>query len=305
MATGETEQSPATTGPELVSVLIPTYNRCGQVLEAIETARRQTYPRTEIIVVDDGSSDETPDVVGRLPHVRYVQQSHAGPATARNRGLEVARGGLIASLDSDDLWDPEFVARSVQALTDTGADFVFSNWSSQSARASYLSHWARSGRLDTYCHEQRGDWWVLQPTDVRRLFLDACLAPSSSLLLRRSSMPARWNPKMRIADDWYLILEMILLRPRRAAFTTTPLWLKRVDDESRYDSLSFRAKVSRLYMHDVALMSRDFQHFLSRRERLRFAVRRTGYPALLDSMGRALELLPWEAEISLRRILGR
>lgn len=86
-----------------VSVIIPTYNRAGMVPLAIESALAQEYPDLEVLVVDDGSTDATADVVRRFP-VRYVRQANRGIASARNRGLHLATGDLVAFLDSDDLY---------------------------------------------------------------------------------------------------------------------------------------------------------------------------------------------------------
>jgi len=92
------------TGP-LLSAIVPTYNAAGFLAEAIESIRWQTYQPVEIIVVDDGSTDDTAEVVRGLGgEIRYVEQANAGPAAARNRGLELAQGELIAFLDADDRW---------------------------------------------------------------------------------------------------------------------------------------------------------------------------------------------------------
>lgn len=93
--------------PHLVSVVIPTYNRAHLIGRAIESVLDQTYPHVEVIVVDDGSTDNTREVVESYdPRVRYIRQANAGAATARNTGLRVARGEFLALLDSDDEWFP-------------------------------------------------------------------------------------------------------------------------------------------------------------------------------------------------------
>lgn len=103
-------------GPR-VSVIIPTYNRAGLIGRTIENIFEQTYKNIELIIVDDGSTDDTPSVLKRYSdRIRIVSQRNAGPAVARNRGAQMARGELIAFQDSDDLWKPEKLARQVQML---------------------------------------------------------------------------------------------------------------------------------------------------------------------------------------------
>jgi glycosyltransferase involved in cell wall biosynthesis len=101
----------------LVSVVIPTYNRAHLIGRAIESVLDQTYQPVEVIVVDDGSSDNTREVVERYdPRVRYIRQANAGAATARNTGLRVARGEFLALLDSDDEWFPWKLEAQVRVL---------------------------------------------------------------------------------------------------------------------------------------------------------------------------------------------
>ncbi len=91
--------------PPLVSVIVPVYNGAKFLPEAIDCVLAQRYPCVEIIVVDDGSTDDVADVVARLPvDVRLFRQDNAGPASARNRGIRDASGAYLAFLDVDDLW---------------------------------------------------------------------------------------------------------------------------------------------------------------------------------------------------------
>lgn len=103
--------------PGLVSVVIPTYNRAGLVGAAIQSALDQTYDAIEVIVVDDGSTDATPNAVGAYgPRVRYHRQANAGVAAARNLGLRETRGEFIAFLDSDDRWHAWKIAAQLAVL---------------------------------------------------------------------------------------------------------------------------------------------------------------------------------------------
>ncbi|MCS6847222.1 MAG: glycosyltransferase family 2 protein [Anaerolineae bacterium] len=101
-----------------VSVVIPTYNRAELLPEAIASVRQQDYPDLEIIVVDDGSTDRTPEVVralGRDIHFVRLERNH-GVATARNVGVSLASGDAIAFLDSDDLWPPDKLRIQAQRM---------------------------------------------------------------------------------------------------------------------------------------------------------------------------------------------
>lgn len=103
----------------LVSVIIPTYNRAGLVGRAIESVLGQTYQEVEMLLVDDGSTDDTGVVVKGFtdPRIVYIRhRANRGGAAARNTGLRAARGEFIAFLDSDDRWLPEKLERQLDAL---------------------------------------------------------------------------------------------------------------------------------------------------------------------------------------------
>jgi glycosyltransferase involved in cell wall biosynthesis len=105
-----------------VSVVIPTYNRATTVPRAIESVLAQTVTDLEVIVVDDGSSDDTEKVLGQRfgDRIRYYPQANQGASVARNRGVEQARGEWIAFLDSDDLWEKEKLEWQFKALDQFG-----------------------------------------------------------------------------------------------------------------------------------------------------------------------------------------
>ena len=105
-----------------VSVVIPTYNRAGTVPRAIESVLAQTVTDLEVIVVDDGSSDDTGKVLGEMfgDRIGYYPQTNQGASVARNKGVEQARGEWIAFLDSDDLWEKEKLEWQFKALEQFG-----------------------------------------------------------------------------------------------------------------------------------------------------------------------------------------
>jgi glycosyltransferase involved in cell wall biosynthesis len=99
-----------------VSVLIATFNSAKYVREAIDSVASQTVKVEEIIVIDDGSTDETPELIGNDPRIRYVRCANGGVSAARNVGLALAKGEFVAFLDADDRWLPEMVASQVELL---------------------------------------------------------------------------------------------------------------------------------------------------------------------------------------------
>jgi len=102
-----------------VSIVVATYNQAGFLTEAVASVRAQTFADWELLVVDDGSTDDTAAVAARFrddDRLRYLPGAHAERAVARNRGVAAATGDLVAFLDADDLWRPEKLARQVAAL---------------------------------------------------------------------------------------------------------------------------------------------------------------------------------------------
>lgn len=126
-----------------VSAIIPTYNRAYIVLEAVESVLGQTYRDFEIVVVDDGSTDNTAEIVRGIgdPRIRYIaHEKNKGCSAAYNSGIAAARGDLIGFLDSDDRWKPDYLERQVgfferhpdvdAVFTDT--EIRFSTWQAPS-----------------------------------------------------------------------------------------------------------------------------------------------------------------------------
>ncbi len=106
-----------------ISVVIPAYNSQDYIADSIKSVFNQTWKPKEIIVVDDGSTDKTADVVNSLDppdglKIVLLRQENSGPSAARNRGLKAANGNWIAFLDSDDIWKPEKLAAQVSCLSD-------------------------------------------------------------------------------------------------------------------------------------------------------------------------------------------
>ncbi len=100
-----------------VSVVIPTYNSARYLAEAVDGAVNQTFKDIEILVIDDGSTDDTQDVVRRYgAAIRCISQENKGVAVARNHGIAESRGRYVAFLDADDVWRPEKLEKELRAL---------------------------------------------------------------------------------------------------------------------------------------------------------------------------------------------
>jgi glycosyltransferase involved in cell wall biosynthesis len=100
-----------------VSVIIPTYNSAKYLTDAVDSVLRQTHRDFEVLVIDDGSTDDTPAVIGRYGNlVRYIRQPNSGVAAARNRGIDESLGRYVAFLDADDTWHRDKLKAQITAL---------------------------------------------------------------------------------------------------------------------------------------------------------------------------------------------
>lgn len=174
-----------------VSVVIPTYNRVPYLGDAIRSVLAQAADDVEIIVVDDGSTDRTEELVGAFdPGLIYLRVPHRGqPAATRNSGLQVARGDFIALLDSDDLFLPGKLARQCAALAaNTDVALVYSNGyffrDDPSVAISRVLDGLPSPSGDGFADLLRGSFLVPAVTLIRRSCLDAVGGFDEALTLR-------------------------------------------------------------------------------------------------------------------------
>ena len=100
----------------LISVIIVTYDRAHFLRDALESVQKQTFKDYEVILVDDGSTDNTKEIAEKYEGIRYIYQEHGGISKARNTGVKAARGKWIAFLDSDDLWEMDKMQKQTDYL---------------------------------------------------------------------------------------------------------------------------------------------------------------------------------------------
>src|SRR5690606_16999249 len=251
----------------LVSVIIPTYNRADKVGDAIRSVLTQTYSNIQILVIDDGSSDHTSALMAGFPQVDYIQQTHSGQAAARNNGLRNARGSIIANLDSDDMWEAEFLADCVRKLENEQLDFVFANWIQQCANGSDWDFLINDPFLKPFFNRIRDEWVDLDNADLRELYLSACPSPSSSTVIRKSSIGAGWDESINIGDDWAMYINMVFSKECKASFTLKKLWRKRVDSMNIYDGRKRAEVLNLLYIDDVTRIIKRHGKEFTRGER--------------------------------------
>jgi glycosyltransferase involved in cell wall biosynthesis len=141
--------------PPLVTVVTPAYNIAKYIGETVDSVLRQTFHDFEYLVVDDGCTDNSVDVVKAHvdddPRFRLVQGQHRGPSAARNAGILEAKGQYIAFIDGDDLWHPKFLERQLQLIQslppDVGIVFCRSRLVLENGTLVFLQ-WQRTGRYD-------------------------------------------------------------------------------------------------------------------------------------------------------------
>ena len=166
-----------------VSIIMPAYNVAPYVAGAIRSALVQSFTDFELIVVDDGSKDNTAEIVrslGRVDaRVRLVQQANRGLAGARNTALRAARGDMLALLDSDDLWEPEFLAAQLAILeARPDIDIVTGNgWFLDGPRDGQLARPYPDGRPDPVLASIIGDEWSVFIMSVMRRRVYTAIGP--------------------------------------------------------------------------------------------------------------------------------
>ena len=117
----------------LVSIITPTFNSGKFISETILSVQNQTYQNWEMIIVDDGSSDNTIEIVKQIAKQDsriqfFPQKQNVGPAKTRNIGIANAKGKFMTFLDADDIWFPKFIENSIQTIKNTNIHFVFSSY---------------------------------------------------------------------------------------------------------------------------------------------------------------------------------
>jgi glycosyltransferase involved in cell wall biosynthesis len=218
-----------------ITGILPTYNRAGLISRAVQSMLDQTSPLTELIVVDDGSRDETRDVVEKYGgRVRYIYQENRGGGAARNRGVAAARTPWVAFLDSDDLWTPDHLSRIERAVLRTSgrAELYFDDTSHRDGGQS-VSRWALAGFVieGEYSFVEDGTAWMMlhrQP-----VMLQSSVVKRSRFL----ELGGFWE-ELRTAHDTHFFLRLGIGRPVCAVAGVGAI---QTEDDSPFNRLTVRS----------------------------------------------------------------
>jgi len=200
----------------LVSLVTPTYNQAEFLAHTINSVLSQTYPNIEYLVIDDGSTDETPQIIeayaGRL---KYIKQSNIGQAATLNRGWNIASGSLLGYLSSDDCLKPTAITELVNALQ-VNSDAV----------VAYVDFELIDGSSNSFRHIEAEEY------DSKRLIVDLICQPGPGALFRKQIFEelGGWDESLRQVPDF----EFWLRASRLGRFVRVPknLALYRVHEES-------------------------------------------------------------------------
>lgn len=210
---------PAEMAQPQLSVIVCTYNRASFLPACLGSLRAAGVKQLEIVVVDDGSTDETKSVIDTLngPDLRYVYQTNKGLSTARNTGIEAASGRYIAYLDSDDLWLPGVAPRMIEFLdrnSDVGVVFADTKVGNDTEGYTSWSEWAGRDEFQKLQHNERDGFRVYDRTAFHHLLIRRNIVFTGAVFQRREALDEAgyFNPRLNAAGDWELYLRLAARR---------------------------------------------------------------------------------------------
>ena len=231
-----------------VSVIIPLYNKAPYIRRALDSVAAQTFRDFELIVVDDGSTDGGEQSVTDFgdARVRLIRQPNAGPGAARNRGISEAGGELLAFLDADDEWTPEFLSECVRTLDGHGAEVaaVSTGYVEYPGGESREAMWRGRGLAG-------GLQKVTETTDPA-LFVNMLAFMQPNTTVARAAAVRRWGgfyarDRCLYAEDAHLWMKVLL--NERVAFDLRPLAVRHVEASDLSKNLSGARPVEPFLLH--------------------------------------------------------
>lgn len=226
-----------------VSIVIPTYNSAPFIKESVESALGQNYSNKEIIVVDDGSTDNTREILFRYTKnkkIKCIHQKRSGAAAARNTGIRQATGEFVAFLDADDIWLPEKLEKQLPLFGDSEVGLVYSDMAFFGAESKFRVFSEMAGKF-------------FKGQIVKQL-LENNFIPTSSVVARKSEVDKAggFNENLAIGEDYFLWL--VIANLSKIDFVPEQLVMYRIhrDQISKSRKSSYK-NLSKLY----SLLLRD------------------------------------------------
>jgi glycosyltransferase involved in cell wall biosynthesis len=181
---------------KLVSVIIPTFNRAWAIKNAIDSVLAQDYDPIEIIVIDDGSTDHTPDLLEEYGNkIRVMTQENCGVSAARNLGIKGSNGTFIALLDSDDTWEPDKISCQIEFFEQNPAALICQT----------EEIWIRKGkRVNPKVKHKKPSGMIFEPS------LHLCLVSPSSVMIQKKlfELKGYFNEDFPVCEDYDLWLRI-------------------------------------------------------------------------------------------------
>lgn len=229
-----------------ISVLIPTYNCDAYVHEAINSVLNQTYKNFEIIVVDDGSTDNTKDVLRPYEEkklITYIYQNNSVPAVARNTGILNSSGDYIAFLDADDLWMPEKLEKMIKKINDK------KKFGMVITSVNFVDLYGNILRTTNYDQ--------MTEDEIKEILMERCIVVMSSVLIQREVFEhiGLFDENLTYAEDWDFFYR--LAREYRIGIINEPLTVYRVRESSL---MRDRAKREKLFNDTFAVVEKIYAY---------------------------------------------
>lgn len=236
-----------------ISAVIPAYNNAQYIADAVRSIQAQTHPVDEIIIIDDGSSDNTQQRIRELPgHINYIRQHNQGPSAARNTGIQAALGDWIAFLDADDQWTPGKIKKQLEVLTKfpelhlLAGDMQEINRQNQPVTNSVLAK-----------HDLLQKFKMLdgQPINNALAFLiSKNFIPTGTVLVKRTTLieAGMFNHNIRFGEDLELWAKIAARHPISCLPTT--LMLRRLHDTNATQNTA-------LMLQDLIKVMKSIKHY--------------------------------------------
>jgi len=212
-----------------ITVIIPTYNNSKYICQAIESVLAQTFNNFEIIVIDDGSTDNTRSLLNKFnSQIRYIYQNNQGPASARNNALKFVKSDYICFLDSDDLWSNDYLNKSFNYLLNNNLDLIITDY--------FVDYYDSNDKFLKREPKTRCDFIIDNNKQLyEQLFkrFQGGFDGTSAILMRkqRFEIIGKFDEKLKILEDWDLWLR-IAKNNLKIGYLKEPLFVYRRHNNS-------------------------------------------------------------------------